>query len=544
MNGIILTAGRAESTLTQLFGDIPASMVPVNGRPLLHYIIQSFTDSGITDIFVNVDYKAELIERYLKTNPYSGARIRLVKTDCSLPPGNSILDALKVVTDAPACIILGDTLIPNLAEITDCRENIVFTYPSPVDTKRWCMVYADTRGHIETLIDKVTGISGGAAAVGLYVLQHPKKILALFENLGQSPIEISEIIRRCIKEEVVFSRPIREKWLDFGHLDNFQTSKKRLLEARSFNNLDFDDLMGTITKRSKHLEKFKKEIAWQVDLPKKLKVLSPRIIDYNIESDTPFLTMEYYGYPSIAELWVYAGFDDNIYKSILHKLMRILLEFKKEAHPVSREDYALMYTEKTEDRVAYLQKTNPVFKNLLQFENVIINGKPLKNWKVLRNNILEKIPGLYNENDNCLIHGDFCFSNVLFNMESGVVRLLDPRGIWGSSKYGDIKYDIAKLRHSVSGLYDFIVNDSFECKVDENVLNFRIFFSEKHIATAAYFDTLIAEQFDLQQIKLIEGLLFLSMIPYHENNQKRQYLMFARAIELLNEVAENKYGAV
>ena len=41
-----------------------------------------------------------------------------------------------------------------------------------------------------------------------------------------------------------------------------------------------------------------------------------------------------------------------------------------------------------------------------------------------------------------------------------------------------------------------------------------------------------------QEIKFIEGLLFLSMIPLHKDNFSRQKVFYLKAIELLNDTVK------
>ena len=57
------------------------------------------------------------------------------------------------------------------------------------------------------------------------------------------------------------------------------------------------------------------------------------------------------------------------------------------------------------------------------------------------------------------MHGDFGFSNILFNARAGRIKTLNPRGAWNghASPYGDTRYDLAKLAGSVVGRYDQII---------------------------------------------------------------------------------------
>lgn len=46
--------------------------------------------------------------------------------------------------------------------------------------------------------------------------------------------------------------------------------------------------------------------------------------------------------------------------------------------------------------------------------------------------------------------------------------------------------------------------------------------------------------FDVEQVKLIEAVLFLSMIPLHNDKPKRQLAMYCQAITKLNQIDFNK----
>lgn len=60
MKVMILAAG-AGKRLRPITESVPKVMVPVNGRPMLEYILDQIRDSGIHDVFVNLHYKPEQI---------------------------------------------------------------------------------------------------------------------------------------------------------------------------------------------------------------------------------------------------------------------------------------------------------------------------------------------------------------------------------------------------------------------------------------------------------------------------------------------------
>ena len=96
----------------------------------------------------------------------------------------------------------------------------------------------------------------------------------------------------------------------------------------------------------------------------------------------------------------------------------------------------------------------------------------------------KKILKNYLNNKISFIHGDFCFSNILFKNigEKTSVKLIDPRGSFGKFlNMGDMYYDLAKLRHSLNGAYEYIIYDKFKIlniisSLETDFSNFEIFF--------------------------------------------------------------------
>jgi hypothetical protein len=335
------------------------------------------------------------------------------------------------------------------------------------------------------------------------------------------------------------------KWFDLGHLDKYYEAKKRFTGSRFFNTLKHDEILGTVTKYSEDGEKLKNEIQWYLKIPERLQVLTPKIIDHSLktgEGKKVFIELEYYGYPPLSELWVYGQSSKKVWHTIIDRIVHIVSLFMHYPGQIDIGDYSNIYVRKVESRISSARIESKVLDTLFSNSTVIINGVEYAGWETLNKFGGRYWENLYNVADNCIIHGDLCFSNILFDLMNGIVRLIDPRGRWGTQDvYGDIKYDLAKLRHSISGLYDFIMGDLFNLSSQGNTI--RLEFPQVngiHRDVAEYFDERIGEKWDIGYIKFIEGQLFLSMLPLHSDNEKRQVAMFARGIMALNEVYREK----
>ena len=105
--------------------------------------------------------------------------------------------------------------------------------------------------------------------------------------------------------------------------------------------------------------------------------------------------------------------------------------------------------------------------------------------------------------------------------------------------FGDLKYDVAKLRHSLVGGFDTIINGLCTASLTEsNHISMKIFEPKNHEEICTYLDSLIQNAWNLNEIKLIEGLLFISMLPLHKDHFERQLAFYSIGIQRLNEVLD------
>jgi hypothetical protein len=170
-------------------------------------------------------------------------------------------------------------------------------------------------------------------------------------------------------------------------------------------------------------------------------------------------------------------------------------------------------------------------------EPVKFNGKSFPSLSAIAERVALLIPDASDE-DMCLIHGDLCYSNILFDSRSFQIKVIDPRGLnfaGQPSIYGDSRYDLAKLNHSVVGRYDEIVAGRFDF-TRNGILNFDLNLPEK-ASRQQIEDRFLGTQFGGRSanslaIKAITITLFLSMLPLHRDNEGRQLAFLANAVRL------------
>ncbi|OJG76050.1 hypothetical protein RV10_GL004297 [Enterococcus pallens] len=247
--------------------------------------------------------------------------------------------------------------------------------------------------------------------------------------------------------------------------------------------------------------------------------------------------MEYYPYETLHNLYIYGNLEISAWEKIMDKLMFVRQEMKQHSanKQLDPQDLKDIYYQKTVDRVERLME-DPAFE--VFYENApTINGVTYQPVKEIMERLLSLLENnqLISEKSASIIHGDFCLSNILFEVSNQLVKLIDPRGKFGSFDiYGDEFYDIAKIMHSFEGAYDHIITDQFSLEQESStVYSYTIHKTELQNEITELVNESIAKLYPIEQVRLIEGLLFLSMIPLHADYPERQKIMFGQAMKLL-----------
>ena len=538
---LILSAGKIEKELESVFGSIPSGLIPLHGKPVIFRIIDKLLKEGFKKISITTGFKKEILEKIISEQYSDQIKLNFITTDFEKPPGNSILTAIEKMQEQQLLVILGDTLVENeFSNLIQNNNDFVLISENFETPANWCIVTLKD-GKLDLIFDKKKNLektNEQYALVGVYYFGDLKSLKRVYVKFnGQERIEISDLIKKY-KEQKIISTEVCKQWYDAGHVENYFVSKQMLLKARYFNSLRFDRSSEIVTKTSENILKLIDEIEWYKQIPNDLSKLIPKIKEFD-QSKKPFLKLEYIKHPTLAELWLYGDFSSKLWIEILKKLFEILNQFKKYSKSVSLADYNLIYKTKTEDRMQELTNSNESFRHILASDMLFINGKKYRNWPVVKEEIELKIHDLYHEKDNCLIHGDLCFSNIFCDFKNKNFKLIDPRGKWGSDMYGDIKYDVAKIRHSIIDGFDTITNGLYSASLSEsNHVAMKIFKPKNHQEICTHLDNLIQNKWNLNEIKLIEGLLFISMLPLHKDHFERQLAFYSIGIQLLNEVLD------
>ena len=308
------------------------------------------------------------------------------------------------------------------------------------------------------------------------------------------------------------------------------------MRTRIYNRFERKEF-GVIVKKSK-TDRLRDEMSYYLSIPETLQPLFPRVFSCNFareQDEYNELSMEFYPYHNLGQYLLEDNITSISWLEVMRTLAQVLEKFRN-VSSVSRPEYAAtMYINKTESE--YGKFVDHFNDNLFSHPTLIINGGRYANFEALWPRVKQYINDELLEYDSTMIHGDFCFSNILYDPLIGP-RFIDMRGSFGlKGIFGDQRYDIAKLAHSIDGGYEYFIYDNFSvCRTDDNEYTLDLLSNPSRLESARFaFEKYIMPSFDKKQIKIIQGTIFIGMCDRHNDSVDRQRAMYLTGIKLLNE---------
>ena len=110
MKQLVILAGGLGTRLKALLGDLPKSMIPFGGQPLLEIQIELARRHGFTDILIFACYRADLIEAHFGDGTRWGVRIRYLVESQPLGTAGAVLAGFAQLAEH-FVVMYGDTMI-------------------------------------------------------------------------------------------------------------------------------------------------------------------------------------------------------------------------------------------------------------------------------------------------------------------------------------------------------------------------------------------------------------------------------------------------
>jgi len=238
--------------------------------------------------------------------------------------------------------------------------------------------------------------------------------------------------------------------------------------TRAYNSFELNSKTKASIIKSSEEDRLLGEIEYYQNLPKNIQVYFPRMLNYSTDEKIYQMELEYYAYGNLGNVMTNQDYDPDFWIKVFDFIFSYINNYKESTSiSASKEDSLLMFVDKTEKEYTNLMYKFDFFSQFRNTKEFVFNGKILKSFDVIWEKIKSYIETSVYDDKFHFIHGDLCFSNILYGVNDitndVILKFIDPRGVFGKTKFfGDSYYDLAKISHSCNGGYEFFIYDKFD----------------------------------------------------------------------------------
>lgn len=325
--------------------------------------------------------------------------------------------------------------------------------------------------------------------------------------------------------------------LDLGKIRDFLSFSSGSTATRHFNEVMIDTYY--YTKSSSDKRKMQAEYMFYSLVPERMRPWIIQPFNFKDEGGYASYKMLRYYLADSALQWVHGAFEPDTFAPFIERLLFFVSDRPKQT--CTKEQSAAvaknLFVIKVEKRVTeFLTMPEGIRINQLasstspEIDLTHLMNRYLKLFKRFEKSFAF---------DYCVVgHGDPCFSNILYDQQRYLLKLIDPKGALSEEElWTHPLYDLCKISHSVLGDYDFINNGLYKVGFEDNnnlVLNFN---HVNHLSLKPIFiDQVKTMGHDVRVMRLGEASLFLSMLPLHIDYPNKVLAFMLKARQILDEV--------
>jgi hypothetical protein len=523
---ILITSGAyVAAEIASEFGLIPPSFLPIGNRRLYRWQVEALRKRlPKARLFMTLPADFELETGDAEALKELG--LQVIRSPADLRLGAAIAYAVLSTGSIQESLLIlhGDTLLLDYPY----EESDAVSGGHTDAYYAWAGFSRERSGALKIREARDNDQASGAVLTGAFAFADTPfflRCLAITQNAFIDAIALYSKERKLkVVEEGV--------WLDFGHLHTYFQSRRRITSERAFNRLETRD--DFFHKSSLKRAKLEAERDWFLKLPSELKVYAPTVLKTQAQRGHGAYLIEYIYTAPLSDLYVFGRLPASAWRTIFVACDSFLAAAARHRAPEPNvASWKALYGPKTLSRLETFAKASDIDLDA----EWTINGKRTPSLRRIAETLAAEI-GAPKASDISVVHGDFCFSNILFDFRAQRIKLIDPRGVDANDEptlFGDRRYETAKLFHSVVGGYDHILAGFYETSrprtyslslslpESPQLLQVQRIFRERTFADRSLGD-LKAHQ--------IAVLLFLSMLPLHADDAARQQALLANGLRL------------
>ena len=333
-----------------------------------------------------------------------------------------------------------------------------------------------------------------------------------------------------------FNMSLSESVFDLTRIEDILSMNSISTKPRYFNKMY--DSKYIVRKVSQQKNKIKSEYNYYYLLPSDIQHWFVQPFDYKENKVFAEYSMEKFLLPDCSFYWIHSTFSESNFDHFLEKIFIYLKKrpMKKSSKKQGKEIAESTYLKKVLDRFQKFKEWDGYNKisQIIRSQTKYSMDKLIEEYEQTYMKISKK-----RHDFNLVVgHGDLCFSNILFDNHSFLVKFIDPKGANNEQElWMDEYYDLAKLSHSILGNYDFINRKMFDILLDSNnniYLSLHTFSPKECKSNFICF--LNYNGYSIELVRLYELSLFLSMLSLHTDYPNKVLALILNSIQILEKI--------
>ena len=224
MIALLLSAGLGER-LRPITDNIPKCLVPIGGRPLLDYWIESMISVDVSKILINTHYHADIVQEFIKQHKYKD-KIEILFEPNLVGTGGTLRDAAGKIKNEDVLVAHADNFcLAPMSDFIKCFQSrfnqielTIMTFRADVPSA--CgIVEIDDLGIVQSFHEKVAHPPSNLASGAVFILS--SNVVKFVAKHGPGFIDFSnDILPHFLGKMNTWENKIYHR--DIGTLDSYR----------------------------------------------------------------------------------------------------------------------------------------------------------------------------------------------------------------------------------------------------------------------------------------------------------------------------------